>query len=303
MLVAPGPLVTMATPGRPVTWAYPSAMWPAPCSWRTRMCRIDESRIGSYTGRMAPPGRPNITSTCCISKLLIRACAPVSSIGCSLVFCVVLLVVVLGWVVLLLSWARRSVPGHENDLPSGRSESAHGEKASCALRNEYQDAEVGRAGVHSGSIVARSAGRGQVPRARNGRASDPSLCGMWKHRRHGQRRPAGPPTRACGLPGPPPGDRAAEPRRSLLLHPGPARLRQRLDRRAPRPRLSPPVVRRRTRGTRGPGAGHTAHVLPSPLRGPPGLGRRPPRRRDRLGGGGGPLRGRLPGRGPPSAPH
>ena len=36
MLVAPGPLVTMATPGRPVTWAYPSAMCPAPCSWRTR---------------------------------------------------------------------------------------------------------------------------------------------------------------------------------------------------------------------------------------------------------------------------
>ena len=37
MLVAPGPLVTMATPGRPVAWAKPSAMWPAPCSWRTRM--------------------------------------------------------------------------------------------------------------------------------------------------------------------------------------------------------------------------------------------------------------------------
>ena len=35
--VAAGPLVTMATPGRPVAWAKPSAMWPAPCSWRTRM--------------------------------------------------------------------------------------------------------------------------------------------------------------------------------------------------------------------------------------------------------------------------
>src|SRR5664280_2551382 len=34
---------------------------------------------------MAPPGRPNMTSTCCISRLLMRACAPVSSIGCSLV--------------------------------------------------------------------------------------------------------------------------------------------------------------------------------------------------------------------------
>ncbi len=47
MLVAPGPLVTMATPGLPVTMAYPSAMCPAPCSWRTRMWRIDESMIGS----------------------------------------------------------------------------------------------------------------------------------------------------------------------------------------------------------------------------------------------------------------
>jgi len=36
MLVAAGPEVTMATPGRPVTCAYPWAMWPAPCSWRTR---------------------------------------------------------------------------------------------------------------------------------------------------------------------------------------------------------------------------------------------------------------------------
>ena len=32
MFVAAGPDVTIATPGRPVAWAYPSAMWPAPCS-------------------------------------------------------------------------------------------------------------------------------------------------------------------------------------------------------------------------------------------------------------------------------
>src|ERR1035437_4592930 len=30
---------------------------------------------------MAPPGRPNITSTRCISRLLISACAPVLSLG------------------------------------------------------------------------------------------------------------------------------------------------------------------------------------------------------------------------------
>src|SRR5205823_8795461 len=44
----------------------------------TRMWRIDESISGSYTGRIAPPGRPNMTSTPSISRLLIRAWAPVS---------------------------------------------------------------------------------------------------------------------------------------------------------------------------------------------------------------------------------
>ena len=53
-------------------------MCPAPCSWRTRMWRIDESISGSYTGRIAPPGRPNMTSTPSISRLLMRAWAPVS---------------------------------------------------------------------------------------------------------------------------------------------------------------------------------------------------------------------------------
>ena len=47
-LVAPGPLVAMQTPTRPVACAYPVAAWPAPCSCRTRMCRIDlESSSGS----------------------------------------------------------------------------------------------------------------------------------------------------------------------------------------------------------------------------------------------------------------
>ena len=32
-------------------------MWPAPCSWRTRMWRIGESMIGSYTGRMRAAGQ------------------------------------------------------------------------------------------------------------------------------------------------------------------------------------------------------------------------------------------------------
>src|SRR5258706_14045980 len=52
-------------------------MCPAPCSWRTRMWRIDESSNGSYAGKMHPPGRPNMTSSPSISRLLIRAWAPV----------------------------------------------------------------------------------------------------------------------------------------------------------------------------------------------------------------------------------
>ncbi len=36
--VAPGPDVAMATPTRPVARAYPWAMWPAACSWRTSTC-------------------------------------------------------------------------------------------------------------------------------------------------------------------------------------------------------------------------------------------------------------------------
>ena len=47
-LVAPGPEVAMHTPTRPVAAAYPSAAWPAPCSWRTRMWRtFVESSSGS----------------------------------------------------------------------------------------------------------------------------------------------------------------------------------------------------------------------------------------------------------------
>src|SRR3954469_7473213 len=53
----------MHTPTLPVACAYPVAACPAPCSWRTRMCRTLESYSGSYAGRIAPPGMPNATST------------------------------------------------------------------------------------------------------------------------------------------------------------------------------------------------------------------------------------------------
>src|SRR5262245_13826396 len=41
------------------------------------MCRTDESKIGSYAGRIAPPGMPNMTSTPSDSSDRTRDCAPV----------------------------------------------------------------------------------------------------------------------------------------------------------------------------------------------------------------------------------
>src|SRR3954463_11887102 len=55
-LVAPGPEVAMQTPTFPVADAYPSAAWPAPCSWRTRMWRtFSEASIGAEARGGAPP--------------------------------------------------------------------------------------------------------------------------------------------------------------------------------------------------------------------------------------------------------
>src|SRR5690349_21021672 len=76
--VAPGPEVAMHTPTLPVACAYPVAAWPAPCSWRTRMCRtFVESYSGSYAGRIAPPGMPNTTSAPTSSSERTSALAPV----------------------------------------------------------------------------------------------------------------------------------------------------------------------------------------------------------------------------------
>ena len=47
MFVAPGPEVANTTPTRPDAFAYPSAAWPPPASWRTRMCLIPASTKAS----------------------------------------------------------------------------------------------------------------------------------------------------------------------------------------------------------------------------------------------------------------
>ena len=67
----------MHTPTAPVAAAYPWAAWPAPCSCRTRMCRIEESISGSYAGRIAPPGMPKMCRVPAASSDLIKLCAPV----------------------------------------------------------------------------------------------------------------------------------------------------------------------------------------------------------------------------------
>src|SRR3954454_7169807 len=105
-------------------------MWPAPCSWRTRMWRIVESISGSYAGRMAPPGSPNMTSTPSISRLLMRAWAPVSFIGAPQV-----------------GPRRRHASGHEKP-PAERGAEAHGRGERRALGN-YE----GVGGVRHGTAI------------------------------------------------------------------------------------------------------------------------------------------------------
>ena len=62
-LQAPGPVVTTATPRRPVARAYPSAAYTAVCSCRTPTRRMSESDSAFQIGRLCTPGRPNTCST------------------------------------------------------------------------------------------------------------------------------------------------------------------------------------------------------------------------------------------------
>src|SRR5207237_9192806 len=77
-LVAPGPLVAMATPTLPVVRAYPSAANTAPCSCRVRMCRTPLPSSASYNGIIAPPGYPNTRSAPSARKQRRTMSAPLS---------------------------------------------------------------------------------------------------------------------------------------------------------------------------------------------------------------------------------
>src|SRR5687767_4016425 len=83
--------------------------------------------IGSYAGRMQPPGSPHMTSTFSISMLLMRACAPVSFIVRSFLF----------WI-----W-----PENWNDPPSGRS--WHGARCGGGVLGQNYEEGAGGHGVTS----------------------------------------------------------------------------------------------------------------------------------------------------------
>src|SRR5262245_4165349 len=96
----------MQTPTRPVAWAYPSAAWPAPCSWRTRMWRSRvESRSGSYAGRIAPPGMPKTVSTPSSSSARMSDWAPVTCACPS--------------VMIVVASSESACPGSGNEKPPG----------------------------------------------------------------------------------------------------------------------------------------------------------------------------------------
>ena len=61
--VSPGPLINTHTPGRPVTRPQPSAMNPAPCSWRGDTARTPLRWSPRYSSTLCTPGMPKTTST------------------------------------------------------------------------------------------------------------------------------------------------------------------------------------------------------------------------------------------------
>src|SRR5262245_61639960 len=106
------------------------------------MWRIEESISGSYTGRIAPPGRPNMTSVPSISRLLMRAWAPVSFIS-----------------VPSSSAASSGIPGHEKPPAFARGEGAQTRWGGCALGNDY---EAGPAIHQANSVDDRERARKPV---------------------------------------------------------------------------------------------------------------------------------------------
>src|SRR5439155_7865393 len=79
-LNAPGPVLVMQTPTRPVVRAYPTAANAAACSWRTTTVRIGEPLSASHRLSACCPGIPNTISTPCASSAETSRSAPVATL-------------------------------------------------------------------------------------------------------------------------------------------------------------------------------------------------------------------------------
>jgi hypothetical protein len=78
-LNAPGPVLVMQMPTRPVVRAYPTAANAAACSWRTTTVRMGEPLSASHRLSACCPGIPNTISTPCASSAATSRSAPVAS--------------------------------------------------------------------------------------------------------------------------------------------------------------------------------------------------------------------------------
>src|SRR6187402_3985761 len=91
------------------------------------------SMIGSYTGRIAPPGNPNITSTPSISRAFIKACPPLSCMaGAPVVDCA--------------RTKTKTTPQWE----VGTAHAGRGDRR--ALREDYETWEKGGLAAHRGRV-------------------------------------------------------------------------------------------------------------------------------------------------------
>src|SRR5215831_9470445 len=105
-LVAPGPLVAIQTPARPVARAYPSAANAPPCSCRGRTVRIFFDRVSAWwISMLAPPGYAKIVSTPSRSRHATRISLP-DIIGPRSVCFAAALFLVSAWLVLFIGYSQ-----------------------------------------------------------------------------------------------------------------------------------------------------------------------------------------------------
>ena len=72
-LLMPGPFWPITTPWRPLTRAYPSAMWAAPCSCTTGMSRMPAGAKMSIASMKAEPMMPKMSVTLLATSVSTKA--------------------------------------------------------------------------------------------------------------------------------------------------------------------------------------------------------------------------------------